>query len=179
MSIILYSDNNEKKSQLGHSDWGERAPISSNTATSKGAYFNTTRSNSQSRRTKRPTRAQVAASLDIFRPSPPKLTPQVTQTKLLHNRGGLLAFQDVDIYLDNVRLFMMRGVRIVKNHDGTLYVQLPHQQSQKDKRYYPILCCYDQSLKRDIQQAALDAYNEAITDPVIQLALDFGRGGQT
>lgn len=178
MSIITYSDNNKKKSQFGRSDWGERAPISDNAAVTKGAYFNTTRSNSQSRQAKRPTHAQVAANLDISRPTP-QLKPTVTQTKLLSDRGNLLAFQDVDLYLGNVRLFMMRGVRIVKQNDGSLYAQLPHQQSKQDNRYYPILCCYDQSLKRNIHQAALEAYNEAISDPVIQLALDFGQGGQS
>ena len=158
--ITHYRENEKKSQQLNRSDWGTYAPISDNT-TLRGEDFNSTSPNRQSRTKKRPTPCQARASLDTFRPFP-KLTPQVAQTKLLQNRGGLLAFLDVDLYLDGTRIFMMRGVRIVRNHDGSIYCQLPHQQTQKDKRYYPIIRCYDKELKRDIQQAALDAYNDAI-----------------
>lgn len=86
-----------------------------------------------------------------------------------------MAFLDVDLYLGNTRLLMMRGVRIIKQNDGTFYAQLPHQQGQKGKRYYPIIRCYDLDLKRDIQQAALDAYNQAVSDRVIQLTLNLSQ----
>ena len=84
----------------------------------------------------------------------------------------ILAFLDVDLYLNETRIFLLRGVRIVKQNDGSVYCQLPHQKSERDARYYPIVCCYDQKLKQQIQNAALAAYHEAVSDPVIQLAMN-------
>ncbi len=118
----------------------------------------------------RPTRAQIKESLALFAPSP-SFTPHVTQIKVIQGRGNLLALLDVDLYLDETRIFLLRGVRIVKQNDGSVYCQLPHQKSQRDGRFYPIVCCYDKQLKQQIQNAALAAYHEAASDPVIQLAM--------
>lgn len=117
------------------------------------------------------TRDQVKESLALFAPSP-SFEPKITRVKIIQGRGNLLAFLDVDLYLNETRIFLLRGVRIVKQNDGSVYCQLPHQKSERDARYYPIVCCYDQKLKQQIQNAALAAYHEAVSDPVIQLAMN-------
>lgn len=161
MSIITYSDNNEKKSQFDGSDWGESAPIHDNTSIAKGAYFNRTSPNSQSRRAKRPTRAQVSANIDIFRPSP-TFDAEATGVRLSSASGNLRAFVNVQLALNGTPFLLLRGVRIVRQQGQQAYAQMPCQQSKRDGKYYPIAKSLDTSLASRIKSAALAAYEQAL-----------------
>ena len=112
-------------------------------------------------RKKRPTRAQVAANIDIFRPSP-TFDAEATGVRLSSASGNLRAFVNVQLALNGTPFLLLRGVRIVRQQGQQAYAQMPCQQSKRDGKYYPIAKSLDTSLASRIKSAALAAYEQAL-----------------
>lgn len=89
---------------------------------------------------------------------------QVTGIKLTPHYGNLRAFVNVQVVVNDKPVCVLRGVRIVCQPGQRAYVQMPCQQSQRDRKYYPIIKVLDPNLDMQIKDAALGAYERAISN---------------
>lgn len=78
---------------------------------------------------------------------------EVARLYRVENNGSpLKAF--VDVAINQV---LVKGVRIVEGKNG-LFITMPQAQG-KDGKWYPTTMLLDESLKEELQQAVLEAYN--------------------
>lgn len=72
----------------------------------------------------------------------------------VHGKGNLHAFANVEC-----GPFTIRSCRIIRQPGQRAYVALP-QSKAKDGRFYPIIQCEGQDLKRDIELAVLRRWKQ-------------------
>ncbi len=70
------------------------------------------------------------------------------------DNGSLKAF--VDIIVNGQVL--IKGVRVISNRDGDLFVTMPKEQA-KNGKWYETISILDDSLKQELQEVVLEAYN--------------------
>jgi len=70
------------------------------------------------------------------------------------NNGSLKAFVDVII----AEQVLVKGVKVVNNRDGDLFVTMPKQQG-KDGRWYETVSMLDEEAKQELQETVLEAFN--------------------
>lgn len=70
------------------------------------------------------------------------------------SNGSLKAFVDVII---NSQV-LVKGVKLVGNRDGELFVAMPKQQG-KNGRWYETISLLDEELKQELQEVILEAYH--------------------
>ena len=70
------------------------------------------------------------------------------------DNGSLKAFVDVII----AEQVLVKGVKVVNNRDGDLFVTMPKQQG-KDGRWYETVSMLDEEAKQELQETVLEAFN--------------------
>lgn len=79
---------------------------------------------------------------------------EVARLHKLDGENNLKAF--VDIKVGNAVL--IKGLRVLANKEGGLFVAMPAQQGT-DGKYYPTVRAMTNECKQELQSAVLDAYN--------------------
>ncbi len=72
----------------------------------------------------------------------------------MENDKNLKAF--VDVKVSNV--ILIKGIRVLLNKEGGLFVSMPAQQAA-DNKYYPVVRPLDNDTKQELQDVILAAYN--------------------
>jgi len=70
------------------------------------------------------------------------------------DNGSLKAFVDVII----AEQVLVKGVKVVNNRDGDLFVTMPKQQG-KDGRWYETVSMLDEEAKQELLETVLEAFN--------------------
>ena len=73
--------------------------------------------------------------------------------KLQEPKTATLAF--ADIVVDG--LLVIKGIKVVKNKNGELFVSMPQEQG-KDKKWYDQVRCLSQELREDISRTVLASF---------------------
>ena len=79
---------------------------------------------------------------------------EVARIYRLNGDAPLKAFVDV-IVAEQV---LVKGVKVVKNRDGDIFVAMPKQQG-KDGRWYETVMLLNEDTKQELQEAVIEAYN--------------------
>lgn len=78
---------------------------------------------------------------------------EVARLHRFENGSALKAFADVII-----GQVLVKGVRVVSNKDGSMFVSMPQAQG-KDKKWYDTVRVLDEEVKQELQSAVIEAYN--------------------
>lgn len=78
---------------------------------------------------------------------------EVARLYRVDNGSSLKAFADVII---NEQV-LVKGVKVVKNRDGDLFVTMPKQQG-KDGKWYETVRLLDEEAKQELQEIVLGAF---------------------
>ena len=79
---------------------------------------------------------------------------EVARLYRVENSSSLKAFADI-IFNGQV---LVKGVRVIGNRDGNLWVAMPSAQG-KDGRWYETVRLLDEELKQELQETVLEAFN--------------------
>ena len=79
---------------------------------------------------------------------------EVVRMHKLEGDSNLKAF--VDVHVGNAVL--IKGIRVLSNKEGGLFVAMPSQQAQ-DGKYYPTVRALADETKQELQDVILAAYN--------------------
>ena len=79
---------------------------------------------------------------------------EVARMHRLDSDSSLKAFVDV-IVAEQV---LVKGVKVVKNRDGDIFVAMPKQQG-KDGKWYETVMLLNEDIKQELEEAVIEAYN--------------------
>jgi len=79
---------------------------------------------------------------------------EVARIHRVDTNSPLKAFVDV-IVAEQV---LVKGVKVVKNRDGDIFVAMPKQQG-KDGKWYETVMLLNEDIKQELQEAVIEAYN--------------------
>ena len=78
---------------------------------------------------------------------------EVFYNPLKEQKGNLVGFAAITI--DNA--LVIKGLKVVSNKDGDLFVSYPSTLNAKDNKYYDDVFCTDKELRKHIQEEVLTA----------------------
>ena len=79
---------------------------------------------------------------------------EVARLHRVDNGSSLKAFVDVIV---NEQV-LVKGVKVVNNRDGNIFVAMPKQQG-KDGKWYETVRLLDEETKQELETAVLEAFN--------------------